>query len=92
VKNGKVIEHRTYIAARCVRCHDVALRLCIVHDACEPTDHWWSDCDRAYNKLRASMYASLRNVRVLARVEGGESTSYAVAYLEEAYDRIKERK
>lgn len=33
--NTAVIEHRTYVGAKCLRCRGDALRVCIVHDDCE---------------------------------------------------------
>ncbi len=88
---GPVIEHKTYVATRCVRCHDVALQVCIVHDGCE-FYHNEKACDKAYRAVHVKMYTALTGLRTLERAEGGALIKFAITILEEAYEQIKARK
>ena len=40
------IEHKTYVASKCIRCHDDMLRICILHNDCEHEWHGTMNCDR----------------------------------------------
>ena len=81
--HGPVIEHKTYIAAHCIRCNGVALKMCIVHDACE-WKHDTPTCDRQYREL-------LRKSEILIRDANGPDFLHVLAEAKVANERIKAR-
>lgn len=82
--HGPLIEHKTYDAARCLRCHDVALRICIVHDACE-LEHVRVACDIRHLQLET------RSERILQDANGPDFKLVFEA-AKAANERIKARK
>ena len=60
--HGPVIEHKTYDAAHCIRCNDVALRICIVHDACE-LGHVRVACDIRHLQLLQTSVRIMQDAR-----------------------------
>ena len=81
--HGPVIEHKTYVAAQCLRCTDVALRICIVHNACE-LEHVRVACDIRHLQILQ------KSVRIIQDANGPDF-AYVLAEAKAANERIKAR-
>jgi hypothetical protein len=88
---GKVIEHKTYVAAVCTRCHDAALRICVAHDECTPTNHDEKACDDAYWKVRANISAAFSALYAINAVENAADVQRSIMNLRVAHERIEDR-
>jgi hypothetical protein len=82
------MRHKMFVAAVCTRCHNVSLKVCVVHDNCE-REHSEKDCNTAYYALRKELNAIMVMLITIVRIEGDGWD--VITRLQTMYDRIQER-